>query len=157
LGIASIILGGVLAIAGYRGASVASVVAGHPDATNVRQLAAAGGTGAAVEASPVAGVAGKSFGRAQLESLWRQAGGSAASAKMAAAIALAESGGRPGATDNDSNGSTDRGLWQINSVHGAASTYNPLGNAKAAVAISGDGANWTPWTTFTSGAFRKYL
>jgi len=26
--------------------------------------------------------------------------------------------------------------------------------AKAAVSISGDGANWTPWTTFTSGAYQ---
>ena len=28
------------------------------------------------------------------------------------------------------------------------------GNAKAAVIISDDGGNWTPWTTFTSGAYR---
>ena len=38
--------------------------------------------------------------------------------------------------------------------YGALSTYNPLGNAKAAVVISDDGRNWTPWTTFTSGAYR---
>ena len=34
------------------------------------------------------------------------------------------------------------------------STRAPLGNAKAAVIISDDGGNWTPWTTFTSGAYR---
>jgi len=32
------------------------------------------------------------------------------------ALALRQS--RDGATDHDSNGSVDRGLWQINSVHG---------------------------------------
>jgi hypothetical protein len=48
----------------------------------------------------------------------------------------------------------DSGYWQIHPDHGSLSTYNPLGNAKAAVIISDDGGNWTPWTTFTSGAYR---
>jgi hypothetical protein len=64
-----------------------------------------------------------------------------------------------GAIDHDSNGTTDYGLWQINSVHG----YNPqelldnaMYNAKAAVAVfksQGLGA----WTTYTSGAYTAYL
>jgi hypothetical protein len=37
---------------------------------------------------------------------------------------------------------------------GSLSTNDPLGNAKAAVFLSGDGRNWSPWTTFTTGAFR---
>jgi hypothetical protein len=28
-----------------------------------------------------------------------------------------------------------------------------MGNAKAAIAISGNGSNWDAWTTYTSGAF----
>ena len=48
----------------------------------------------------------------------------------------------------------ERGYWQINLNHGALSTYDPLGNAKAAVIISDNGTNWNPWTTFTSGAYR---
>lgn len=94
---------------------------------------------------------------AQLEQLWVQAGGNAASAPMAAAIAMAESGGDSGATDNDADGSVDRGLWQINSSHGSLSTYNPLANAKAAVEISGNGTNWDPWVTYQTGAYRQYL
>jgi LysM repeat protein len=85
-----------------------------------------------------------------LEELWKQAGGSAAQAVMAASIAMAESSGQQFAT----GAAGERGYWQINPDHGSLSTYDPLGNAKAAVIISGDGANWTPWTTFTSGAYR---
>lgn len=97
------------------------------------------------------------YNYAQLEGIWIQAGGSAGAAPIAAAIAMAESGGNSTATNNDSNGSTDRGLWQVNSVHGSQSTYDVMGNARAAVAISSNGTNWSPWTTYSSGAYRRYL
>jgi LysM repeat protein len=84
-----------------------------------------------------------------LEELWEQGGGSHAQAFMAAEIAMAESSGQQFAT----GAAGERGYWQINPDHGSLSTYDPLGNAKAAVVISGDGTNWTPWTTFTSGAY----
>jgi len=86
---------------------------------------------------------------AGLEELWEEAGGSPAEAVMAASIAMAESSGQQFATGTVG----ERGYWQINPNHGALSTYDPLGNAKAAVIISDDGTNWTPWTTFTSGAY----
>jgi hypothetical protein len=67
---------------------------------------------------------------------------------MAAAIAMAESGGNPNAVNgSNSNGSTDRGLWQINSIHGSQSTLDPLANARAAVGISKGGTDWRPWCT----------
>ncbi len=84
-----------------------------------------------------------------LESLWEQAGGSAGEAVMAASIAMAESGGNPSAISP----TNDYGLWQINGSHGALATLNPLGNAEAAVSISGSGNNWDPWTTYTTGAY----
>jgi Tfp pilus assembly protein FimV len=84
-----------------------------------------------------------------LEELWEDAGGSHAEAFMAAEIAMAESSGEQFATGSVG----ERGYWQINPDHGSLSTYDPLGNAEAAVAISADGTNWTPWTTFTSGAY----
>jgi hypothetical protein len=90
----------------------------------------------------------------QLESLWREAGGSAATAHMAAQIATAESSGDQYSTDYDSNGTVDRGYWQINSIWGPESTFDPLGNAKAAVAISGNGSNWGPWVTYQN---RHYI
>ncbi len=85
----------------------------------------------------------------ELEELWEDGGGSHAEAFMAAEIAMAESGGQQFATGSVG----ERGYWQINPNHGSLSTYDPLGNAKAAVIISDDGTNWTPWTTFTSGAY----
>ena len=84
-----------------------------------------------------------------LEELWEDAGGSQTEAFMAAEIAMAESSGQQFATGTVG----ERGYWQINPNHGSLSTYDPLGNAKAAVIISDDGTNWTPWTTFTSGAY----
>jgi LysM repeat protein len=86
---------------------------------------------------------------AGLEELWEEAGGSSGEAVMAASIAMAESSGEQFATGPVG----ERGYWQINPNHGALSTYDPLGNAKAAVIISDDGTDWTPWTTFTSGAY----
>lgn len=89
----------------------------------------------------------------QLKTLWVQAGGNPAAAAVAAAVALAESGGRPDAFNGNGGKSQDRGLWQINSVHGAQSTYDPMGNARAAVAISNNGTNWKPWcVAWTDGA-----
>lgn len=81
----------------------------------------------------------------ELEALWVKAGGSQVYAPMAAAVALAESGGNPGASNRNKNGSVDRGLWQVNSIHGGLSTFDPLANARAAVSISTGGTNWRPW------------
>ena len=88
-----------------------------------------------------------------LESLWESAGGSPAAAFTAAEIAQAESGGRQYASLYNTNGTTDRGYWQINSVHGALSTFDAAGNARAAVRISHDGRDWSPWVTYTTQAY----
>jgi LysM repeat protein len=86
-----------------------------------------------------------------LESLWVAAGGRKSAAFMAAEIAMAESGGRQYAHSP----TNDYGYWQINGGHGPAmATYNPMGNAKAAIAISSNGTNWRPWTTYVTGAYR---
>lgn len=84
-----------------------------------------------------------------LEHLWDSVGGNPAAAYVAAEIATAESGGNPRAISP----TDDFGLWQINGSHGALASLDPIANAKAAVIISGNGSNWTPWTTFVSGAY----
>jgi LysM repeat protein len=85
-----------------------------------------------------------------LEALWETAGGSHAEAFMAAEIAMAESGGNQYALSP----TDDYGYWQINASHGPAlATFNAIGNAKAAIAISSDGTNWDPWTTYVDGAY----
>jgi LysM repeat protein len=86
---------------------------------------------------------------AGLEDLWEDAGGSHGEAFTAAEIAMAESGGNQFATGTVG----ERGYWQINPDHGSLSTYDPMGNAKAAIIISDNGSNWTAWTTYTSGRY----
>lgn len=88
----------------------------------------------------------------QLEDLWVSVGGNPIAKAMAAAIAMAESGGNSAAVNNNGNGSVDRGLWQINSSHGSSSTFDPVANARAAVSISNNGSNWRPWCTAYSDA-----
>jgi LysM repeat protein len=91
------------------------------------------------------------LGCSGLEALWESAGGAHSEAFMAAEIAKAESGGNQYAHSP----TNDYGYWQINGVHGPSeATYNPIGNAKAAIAISDDGRDWGAWTTYTSGAYR---
>lgn len=97
----------------------------------------------------------------QLAKLWVQAGGNPAKAGEASAIAMAESRGNTDAEDHDSNGTTDLGPWQINTVHTQFNPQslinNPLYNAKAAVIISNNGTDFGPWVTFQTGAYKKFL
>lgn len=109
----------------------------------------------------------------QLRDLWVRAGGRADQADMAAAVAMAESGGRNVRSKPNTNGTTDVGPWQINTVHGPLASLDPLTNARAAVSLSANGTNWRPWCTAWTGscsgtyapngntpvgnAFRKYF
>lgn len=86
---------------------------------------------------------------ASLESLWISAGGNPSDAFIAAEIATAESGGNPDAISP----TDDFGLWQINGSWGAMASLNPWTNVHSAITISNNGTNWSPWTTFTSGAY----
>lgn len=135
---------------GTSGSCIASVLG-----TTTSGLSPGGGTGLPNGVS--VGPGNVQYSYAQLEGIWNQAGGNPQQASMAAAIAMAESGGNSAAYDNDSNGSVDRGLWQINSVHGSQSTFDVMGNARAAVAISNNGTNWSPWVTYQTGAYLKYM
>jgi Lysozyme like domain len=86
-----------------------------------------------------------------LEILWEDAGGARWAAFTAAEVATAESGGRQYAYSP----TNDIGYWQIHDTWGPRlATFNPLGNARAAVYISRDGSDWEPWTTYRTGAYR---
>lgn len=98
----------------------------------------------------------KTYNFRQLEEIWVLAGGTLAEAPMAAAIALAESAGNPNAVNHNRNGSIDRGLWQINSVHGSLSSTDVAANARGAVKIYKE-SGWAPWVTFKTGAAQKQL
>ena len=134
----SIYAGEVLKIPSDPHASAASYTPKHAKSTSVTTLASS-----ATRLSGTLGCSG-------LEALWEAAGGSSSEAFTAAEIAMAESGGNQYAVSP----TNDYGYWQINGSHGPAmATFNPIGNAKAAISISSDGTNWDAWTTYTSGAY----
>jgi hypothetical protein len=103
------------------------------------------------------------FTYAQLEQLWINAGGPRKEAPVAAAIAEAESAGRSSATNPTDNGGrqTSWGLWQIsNGTHAqpVPNILDPNVNARQAVAKwKAAGNSFSPWGTFTSGAYRRFL
>jgi hypothetical protein len=96
-------------------------------------------------------------------------------AKIAAAIAMAESGGNPRAHNtNAGTGDNSYGLWQINMLgdlgperrkkYGLTSNdqlFDPATNARVMKGESGSGTNWTPWTTYTTTdptkSYRRFL
>ena len=89
----------------------------------------------------------------QLEHLWEAAGGASSEAFLAAEVATAESSGEQYARDPKAgtytNGTADWGYWQVNTVNGGSSaSYDPMTNAREAVAISRDGTDWYPWITW---------
>lgn len=111
----------------------------------------------------------------EIETTWRQNGGRPDAADIAAAVALAESGGdttqiRNTAFPNRPNYHPPNlgdlpeysiGLWQINLLahpqYTEAQLLTPDGNATAAIAISADGTLWGQWTTYTNGAYLAKL
>lgn len=103
--------------------------------------------------------AGGTYTYPQLVQLASNAGFTGAAATTAAAIALAESSGNPLAVNpNDPSGSF--GLLQINqAAHPGTSTMalDPQGSFNLAYQISNGGTNFNPWSTYTSGAYSKFL
>lgn len=110
------------------------------------------------------GTAGGTYTFGQLRNYWIMAGGPGGlTADIAAAIALAESGGQASATNpNDNNGTqTSWGLWQIslgNHSEPSSNWANPLENARLAVGkYQGAGNSFSPWGTYVTGAYRRFL
>ncbi len=115
-------------------------------------------------------VPGQQFGAEELVRLALDSGFNASQAPIMAAIALAESGGRAGAhNDNRSTGDNSYGLWQINMIDNLGTERrrqlglksdeqlkDPATNVRAAKRVfesQGLGA----WSVYRSGAYRQYL
>jgi hypothetical protein len=106
-----------------------------------------------------------------LDDILYRAGFRGEALRTAKAIAMAESGGRPTAYNpNVNTGDQSYGLFQINMLgsmgpsrrqqYGLRSNedlYDPLTNARIAYRMSGGGRNWSPWSAYKSGAYRRYL
>jgi len=93
--------------------------------------------------------------------VWHNSGGNTSTCQLAVSVALAESGGDAHVSGPNSDGSIDRGLWQINSRwHPEVSDacgYNPDCNGKEALRISRQGTDWSTWVTFQQGINTKFL
>ena len=121
----------------------------------------------------------KPFTFNSLERLSQEVGFSPEDARIAAAIALAESSGRAGidtvqsGLDPDKKNEFSLGLWQIDmqdtpgymlgtdrrqkfGIQSNQELYNPLANAKAAKMIF-DTFGFEPWATYTSGKYKDFL
>lgn len=120
--------------------SIVSAAAGDRGSAVVTQSASAGTRSTSLRGT---------LGCSGLERLWMDAGGNSGDAVTAASIAMAESGGRQYAVSP----TRDYGYWQINTSNGSLATFDAYGNARAAVILSGNGSNWSPWSTYSSGAY----
>ena len=77
---------------------------------------------------------------------------------------MAESKGKAHAVGDDYpiNGlhAPSCGLWQIRTLQGRPSCEelkNPQTNLEWAWKISKQGTDWTPWTMYTNGEYKKFL
>jgi hypothetical protein len=100
---------------------------------------------------------GDTLSTGQLCALALWAGFDRDDAAIAAAIAKAESSGKTGARNVNTNGTTDKGLWQINSVHGfKGNLFDARTNARAAYVVyrkQGFGA----WVCYSNGSYKRFL
>jgi len=105
----------------------------------------------------------------QIAGAAKAAGFSGSNLAKAVAIALAESSGNPNA-HNAVPPDNSYGLWQINMLgsmgparrkqFGLSSNeqlFDPVTNAKAAYAIASGGKNFRLWSSYTSGAYLRYM
>jgi hypothetical protein len=78
---------------------------------------------------------------------------------IAVAVSLAENrDSDPKATHKNLDGSTDYGLWQVNSVHGypVDQLLTTTGNARAAFEVW-QKQGWNAWTTYKTGAYLLFM
>jgi hypothetical protein len=79
--------------------------------------------------------------------------------KIATAVALAESRGKRDATNTNTDGSTDDGPWQVNSVHGFDRNRlrsDPAYTVDAAHKVWQQ-QGWRAWVTYKTGAYLAFM
>lgn len=147
-----------------------SMVGGAQAAAGV--LGGAGGAGGALGPSTLrrGTVGGGQLSVGTLVGLAKAAGFSDRDARIMAAIAMAESGGRSSAHNpNAATGDNSYGLWQINMLGGMgperrrqfgignnAQLFDPATNAQAARQVF-QSQGFNAWSVFRSGAYKQFL
>ena len=107
---------------------------------------------------------GSAYSMDELVAIVHGAGWRGDDVAIGASIIMAESTGKPDAINpNNPNGTIDRGLWQINSIHEhrlkGGSWFDPADSTRMAREIYQDAGNsWTPWSTYSHwGTSGKHL
>jgi CBS domain-containing protein len=91
--------------------------------------------------------------------------------EIAYAVAMAESSGKPDAhNDDESTGDNSYGLFQINMLGDMGperrklyelktnkELFDPLVNAQVAYGLSQNGQDWSPWTMYNNGTYKKFF
>jgi hypothetical protein len=112
-----------------------------------------------------------SFSQSEVYTFALHAGMSTQKSRIAAAIAMAESGGDPNAHNtNAETGDNSYGIWQINmkgklgperrsefGLKNNEALYDPKTNARVMAELSLYGHNFKPWTTYKNGKYKAYL
>jgi cell wall-associated NlpC family hydrolase len=105
---------------------------------------------------------GGRWGNSELGALWARHGGS--NKRVAAAIAMSESGGIPNRVQQGMPpGLTGWGLWQITPTSGIwqngrfGNLLNAENNARAAVYLWRQAGGFRPWAVYNTGAYQRFM
>jgi hypothetical protein len=128
-----------------------------------------GGGGGLINASYGGAAGGGSYNVSKAYDLIKQAGGTDEEARTLAAISQAESAGNP-LSHNTKGLDNSYGLWQINMLGGMGpqrrrqfglgsneDLYDPTTNARVALQMHRRAGGYRDWSTYSSGAYRKYM
>jgi len=102
-------------------------------------------------------LAGRQLNYKQALALCYRVGWRGRNLTRAVAVMCAESARYTEAYNVNEGGTIDRGLFQINSIHGANSTFDPLPNAEYAHKLWLWNEGFTPWYAFVNRNHVKFI
>ena len=78
--------------------------------------------------------------------------------ELARKIIACESSWNSNAIHKNRDGTIDRGLWQINSIHRQSLevVFNPIESTEWAIAKYKSGRGFTDWYCYTTGKYKRY-
>lgn len=159
-------LAGVGAVVGLSIWMIFQSTFGAPPVPSLASMAASASNSTCVQDQrllpPLVAVSAKTLSPQQVARIASRAGFRGSDLVIAVAVSAAESARTSDLTNLNTNGSTDYGLFQINSIHQAILAHghwdNPNDNAVMAYQIFTEaGSNWSPWVTFNTGSYRQFM
>lgn len=136
---------------------IAAAIASPLSVPLVQQFASASPTVAHIQQGELKG---RQIQPRELAAMFYEAGWQdAETLTVAVAVCLAESQGYQYAINQNSNGTYDRGIWQLNSIHTAwtdAVAYDPVRATAAAFSLYVNrGSSFEDWAAYNSGVYLR--